>query len=425
MVAGVKKLAGTWRYDAVSIGYPGAVARNRPVAEPHNLGPGWVSFDFQAAFGCPAKVINDAAMQALGSYDGGNMLFLGLGTGLGTTMIVEGIVVPMEVGHLPYRRATFEDYVGWRGLERLGKKQWRRHVTEVIELLRAALLPDEIVLGGGNADKVRDLPPACRLGDNANAFAGGFRLWATKPARKPIARLRTCGNQKSRRAENSKMNAAIAPVTARKAWRLLEKERRGLQSTVAARALCRGSCARRTPDRRGRGCLPRLFEAPRHRRDAAAAVSRSPSESGLARSASTRCSAARRSTSRRTGRCCTSRCARREGTSIVVDGENVVPGVHAVLDRMADFADARSRRRRGRATPASASATSSTSASAAPISGPVMAYEALRHYSERSLTFRFVSNVDGTDFAEAIARPRSRRDALHRLVEDLHHARRR
>ena len=187
MVAGVKKLAGTWRYDAVSIGYPGAVARNRPVAEPHNLGPGWVSFDFQAAFGCPAKIINDAAMQALGSYDGGNMLFLGLGTGLGTTMIVEGIVVPMEVGHLPYRQATFEDYVGRRGLERLGKKRWRRHVTEVIELLRAALLPDEIVLGGGNADKVRDLPPACRLGDNANAFAGGFRLWATKPARKSVA----------------------------------------------------------------------------------------------------------------------------------------------------------------------------------------------------------------------------------------------
>jgi len=197
MVAGVKKLAGSWRYDAVSIGYPGAVARNRPVAEPHNLGRGWVSFDFEAAFGYRVKVINDAAMQALGSYDGGNMLFLGLGTGLGTTIIVEGTVVPMEVGHLPYRQATFEDYVGRRGLERLGKKRWRRHVAEVIELLRGALLPDEIVLGGGNADKMRDLPPACRLGTNANAFVGGFRLWAAKRAPKSVARSTRAGSRRA------------------------------------------------------------------------------------------------------------------------------------------------------------------------------------------------------------------------------------
>jgi polyphosphate glucokinase len=180
MVAGVKTLAGTWRYDAVSVGYPGAVLHNRPVAEPYNLGRGWVDFDFEAAFGCPAKVINDAAMQALGSYTGSKMLFLGLGTGLGSAMIAEGVVVPMELGHLPYRKATYEDYVGRRGLERLGKKRWRRYVGEVIELLRAALLPDEIVLGGGNAEKVRDLPPSCRRGDNANAFVGGFRLWEAK-----------------------------------------------------------------------------------------------------------------------------------------------------------------------------------------------------------------------------------------------------
>jgi len=197
MVAGVKKLAGSWRYDAVSIGYPGAVARNRPVAEPHNLGRGWVRFDFGAAFGCPVKIINDAAMQALGSYDAGTMLFLGLGTGLGTTMVVEGTVVPMEVGHLPYRRATFEDYVGRRGLERLGKKRWRDHVTEVIELLRGALLPDEIVLGGGNADKVRDLPPACRLGNNANAFVGGFRLWALMRPRESFAASTRVANKRA------------------------------------------------------------------------------------------------------------------------------------------------------------------------------------------------------------------------------------
>ena len=181
MVAGVKKLAGSWRYDAVSIGYPGAVARNRPVAEPHNLGRGWVSFDFEAAFGCRVKVINDDAMQALGSYDGGNMLFLGLGTGLGTTIIVEGTVVPMEVGHLPYRQATFEDYVGRRGLERLGKKRWRRHVHLVVEQLKYALEADYVVLGGGNAAKLEKLPPRTRLGDNENAFLGGFRLWNGAP----------------------------------------------------------------------------------------------------------------------------------------------------------------------------------------------------------------------------------------------------
>jgi polyphosphate glucokinase len=180
MVAGVKTLAEGWGYDAVSVGYPGAVVHNRPVAEPFNLGQGWVDFDFETAFGRPVKVINDAAMQALGGYHGGKMLFLGLGTGLGSAMIAEGVVLPMELGHLPYRKATYEDYVGRRGLERLGKKRWRRHVGEVIELLRAALLPGEIVLGGGNAEKVRDLPASCRRGDNANAFVGGFRLWEAK-----------------------------------------------------------------------------------------------------------------------------------------------------------------------------------------------------------------------------------------------------
>jgi polyphosphate glucokinase len=188
MVAGVKALAGDWRYDAVAVGYPGPVLGNRPTAEPHNLGRGWAGFDFATAFGVPAKVINDAAMQALGSYNGGRMLFLGLGTGLGTAMIFNGIVEPMELGHLPYRKATFEDYVGRRGFERLGKKKWRRHVDEVIALLRAALLPDDVVIGGGNADKVGELPEGCRLGDNANAFAGGFRLWANAGAATPARR---------------------------------------------------------------------------------------------------------------------------------------------------------------------------------------------------------------------------------------------
>ena len=177
MVAGVKKLAGDWRYDVVSIGYPGVVLRNRPVAEPHNLGRGWVGFDFEAAFKRPVKVVNDAAMQALGSYKSGKMLFLGLGTGLGSAMIVEGIIEPMELAHLPYKRGTYEDYVGERSLERRGKKKWRRHVAEVIELLTTAFEPDDVVLGGGNVKKLKELPKGCREGDNANAFRGGFRLW--------------------------------------------------------------------------------------------------------------------------------------------------------------------------------------------------------------------------------------------------------
>jgi polyphosphate glucokinase len=177
MVSGVKKLATDWMYDVVSIGYPGPVLRARPVAEPHNLGRGWVGFDFAAAFGRPVKVVNDAAMQALGSYKGGKMLFLGLGTGLGSTMIVEGIVEPMELGHLPYKKGTYEDYVGRAGLERHGKKKWRRHVADVVARLIAALEPDDTVIGGGNVGKLEVLPPHSRAGDNANAFRGGFRLW--------------------------------------------------------------------------------------------------------------------------------------------------------------------------------------------------------------------------------------------------------
>jgi polyphosphate glucokinase len=182
MVAGVKKLAEGWKYDVISIGYPGPVVHNRPIAEPHNLAKGWVGFDFKAAFGCPVKVVNDAAMQALGSYNGGKMLFLGLGTGLGSTMVVDGIVEPMELGHLPYRKGIYEDYVGLRGLEKRGKKKWRNYVADVVQRLTAALEPDEVVLGGGNAKVLNELPPGCRLGDNANAFTGGFRLWE-KPAK--------------------------------------------------------------------------------------------------------------------------------------------------------------------------------------------------------------------------------------------------
>ena len=177
MVAQVKALTKDWPFDAVSIGYPGPVLNNRPLAEPHNLGKGWVGFKFGRAFGRPVKVVNDAAMQALGSYKKGKMLFLGLGTGLGTALVMNGIVEPMELGHLPYKKATYEDYVGLRGLQKRGKKKWRKHVFDVVARLTEALEPDDVVLGGGNAKKLKKLPPHCRKGDNRNAFIGGFHLW--------------------------------------------------------------------------------------------------------------------------------------------------------------------------------------------------------------------------------------------------------
>jgi polyphosphate glucokinase len=177
MVSRVKAMTKDWRYDAVSIGYPGLVINNRPMAEPHNLAKGWVGFKFERAFGKPVKVVNDAAMQALGDYKRGKMLFLGLGTGLGTALVVEGIIEPMELAHLPYKNGTYEDYVGIRGLEKRGKKKWRKSVFDVVEKLQAALEPDEVVIGGGNVKKLKKLPPHCRAGENSNAFLGGFRLW--------------------------------------------------------------------------------------------------------------------------------------------------------------------------------------------------------------------------------------------------------
>jgi polyphosphate glucokinase len=178
MVDEVKKLVEDWPYDAISIGYPGPVVNGRITAEPYNLASGWVGFDFEKAFGRPVRILNDAAMQALGSYEGGRMLFLGLGTGLGATLIVDGVVAPLEIAHLFYKKSTYEDYLGIRGLERLGKKKWRRHVAIAATALIRALLVDEAVIGGGNVRKLDELPPLCRAGDNDNAFLGGFRLWS-------------------------------------------------------------------------------------------------------------------------------------------------------------------------------------------------------------------------------------------------------
>jgi polyphosphate glucokinase len=178
MVAQVHKMNGELHFDAVSIGYPGVVVHGRIVAEPYNLGRGWVGFDFRKAFGRPTHVMNDAAMQALGSYEGGRMLFLGLGTGLGSTMIVDGVVAPMEIAHLPYKGGrTYEDLLGDRGRRRLGPKKWRKAVTEVVNRLRTALEADYVVIGGGNARKLKKLPDNTRLGSNDFAFLGGFRVW--------------------------------------------------------------------------------------------------------------------------------------------------------------------------------------------------------------------------------------------------------
>jgi polyphosphate glucokinase len=178
MVDGVLELVEDWDYDRVSVGVPAPVVDGRVVQEPVNLGEGWKGFDFEAAFGKPTKVVNDAVMQAVGSYEGGRMLYLGLGTGLGTTMIVEDVVVPMELGHLPFRRATFEDYVGRAGRARLGRKRWREVVLRTIEHLSAAVLPEYVVVGGGLADELDTLPEGVRVGGNELAFVGGFRLWA-------------------------------------------------------------------------------------------------------------------------------------------------------------------------------------------------------------------------------------------------------
>jgi len=186
MVAGVGRLTADWTFEAISVGYPGPVLHNRPVTEPHNLAKGWTTFDYRRAFRRPLKFMNDAAMQALGSYRGGKLLFLGLGTGLGTAMIVDGIVEPMELAHLPYKRATYEDYIGLRGLKKHGREKWQKHVADVVQQLVAALEPDDIVLGGGNLRLLDKLPSGCRAGDNANAFLGGFRLWTDGSARSRV-----------------------------------------------------------------------------------------------------------------------------------------------------------------------------------------------------------------------------------------------
>src|SRR5262245_11520537 len=388
-VAGVKELARDWTYDVVAIGYPGPVLHGRPVAEPHNLAPGWVGFDYQAAFGCPVRVINDAAMQALGSYQGGKLLFLGLGTGLGSTLIVEGIVEPMELGHLPYRKGTYEDYVGIRGLERVGKKKWRRYVADVVARLIAALQPDDVVLGGGNVKKLKALPPGCRTGDNANAFQGGFRLWEEGGDGRPSRPENLGPREPNGNERNTKMTAGNQLLTARPAWKALEAHhqqveglhlrklfaddpRRGERMTAEAVGIFLDYSKNRITDETLKLLLQLAEESGlRSRIDAMFRGEKiNITENRAVLHVALRAP---------------------KGASIVVDGENVVPAVHAVLDKMADFSNrVRSGAWKGH-TGKRIRNVINIGIGGSDL-GPVMAYEALKHYSERAMSFRFVSN---------------------------------
>jgi len=396
MVAGVLKLAEGWQFDVVSIGFPGPVVRDRPIAEPKNLGKGWVAFDYAAAFGKPVKMVNDAAMQALGSYEGGKMLFLGLGTGLGSAMVVQGIVEPMELAHLPYRKHTFEEYVGVRGLDRLGKKDWRRFVFDVIKRLTAALEPDYVVLGGGNVKKLNELPENCRLGANANAFCGGFRLW------EPTATLVATGAQSPITPEPAiarKVSTMTSALNSRASWQALVSHYQAIHN-VHLRQLFADD-----PQRGKRYTLEDVGLLLDYSKNCVTdetllLLRNLAQDTGLEARRDAMFNGEKINITEKRAVLHIALRAPRDA-QILVDGENVVPQVHAVLDKMADF----SLRVRGGDwhgfTGKAIKNVVNVGIGGSDL-GPVMAYDALKHYSDRNMTFRFVSNVDGTDFAEAV-----------------------
>ncbi len=402
MISGVKKLAGDWSYDVASIGYPGPVSGGRPIAEPYNLGRGWVGFDFAAALGCPVKIINDAAMQALGSYNGGKMLFLGLGTGLGSTLVIDGVVEPMELGHLPYKKRTYEDYVGLAGLSRHGEKRWRRDVANVVARLIAALEPDDTVLGGGNVKKLKSLPPHCREGDNANAFRGGFRLWEeATPSREAPSLVPSnprAGATSAAKPTADSAAGAAPPTSNVAAWRALETHYASLQD-LPLRKLFRDDPSRGERMTAEAAGVFLDYSKNRITNETLKLLIELAEQSGLR----ARIEAMFRGekinvTENRAVLHVALRAPK--GASIIVDGENVVPQVHAVLDKMADFA----RRVRGgewRGHTGKRIRNVVNIGIGGSDLGPVMAYEALKFYSDRAMTFRFVSNVDGVDFLEA------------------------
>ena len=394
MLAGIREATKDWKYDVVSIGYPGVVLDGKLVTEPHNLGPGWVGFDFEAAFACPVKIINDAALQALGSYEGGKMLFLGLGTGLGSAMVVDGIVEPMELAHLPYKKGTFEDYVSAEKLEKVGKKKWRKYVTDVVDRLNDALVPGEIVLGGGNVENLKKLPDGCRAGDNALAFLGGFRLWedaskwkASAPSRSQPVALR-----------DSSKTTHLPPLKKRAAWKALaahhkkiknthlrelfkEDPKRGQRLTLEAAGLFLDYSKNRVTDK----TLKLLVQL--------------ANEAGLRSGIDAMFRGEKINVTEQRAVLHVALRAPKEQT-ILVDGKNVVPDVHAVLDRMANFSErVRSGEWKGH-TGKRIKNVINIGIGGSDL-GPVMAHEALKHYSDRRLNVCFVSNVDGTDFVEA------------------------
>jgi glucose-6-phosphate isomerase len=397
LVSKVQKLVDGWSYDVISIGYPGPVAHNRPLIEPHNLGHGWVGFDFASAFGCPVKIANDAAMQALGSYKGGKMLFLGLGTGLGSAMIVDGVIEPMELAHLPYKKATYEDYVGDAALEADGKKKWQRHVEDVIEKLIAALEPDDTVIGGGNVSKLDELPSHCRAGDNANAFVGGFRLWDTERAHShPEVEPRDASAADAPKGTTKK--SAESSQTRPSAWTQLSahyNEVRGLhlrdlfandpkraaKMTAQAAGILFDYSKNRITDE----TLDLLIEL--------------AEQSGLRARIDAMFKGEKINVTENRAVLHVALRAP-DGASIMVDGKNVVLEVHAVLDQMADFAT-RIRNGEWKGHTGKQIRNVINIGIGGSDLGPVMAYEALKFYSDRAMTFRFVSNVDGTDFVEA------------------------
>ena len=389
----LRKRAADWNYDVASIGYPGPVFHGKPVAEPHNLSSGWVGFDYEKALGCPVKLINDAAMQALGSYRGGRMLFLGLGTGLGTALITDGVIAPMELGHLPYRKATYEDYVGVRGLKKYGRRKWRKYVADVVERLVAALEPEDVVLGGGNVTQLKELPAGCRPGDNANAFLGGFRLWDSEIA--PACNgSRCCSARTGTPSNGAPINASLVQLSV---WKMLKAHNqdirnvhlrtlfdndptRGERMTAEAVGVFLDYSKQRVTDETLK-LLLRLAEEIdlRVRIDAMFGGEKiNVTENRAALHVALRAPL---------------------DSPIVVDGMNVVPQVHAVLNRMADFSHrVRSGEWKGH-TGKRIHNIINIGIGGSDL-GPVMAYEALKHYSDRSMTFRFVSNIDGTDVVE-------------------------
>ena len=347
MVPRMLALAADWQYEAVSVGYPGPVLREKPISEPHNLAPGWVGFDYAAAFRRPTKVINDAAMQALGSYERGRMLFLGLGTGLGSAMVIDGILEPLELAHLKYRKRTYEDYVGLAALQRFGKQKWRRYVADVVETLSAALEPDYVVLGGGNVKKLKTLPKNCRMGDNANAFRGGFRLWgqtatlaASAVAIEPAAAATTMSERPSAAksgTEKPTMNASPTGPATKPAWQALEAHYREIKDTHLRQLFVDDAnrAERFSLDAVG---LHLDYSKNRVTDKTLRLLAQLADESGLAERRDAMFRGEKINTTENRAVLHVALRAPRE-QRIVVDGEDVVPQVHAVLDKMGEFAD--------------------------------------------------------------------------------------